>query len=306
MEGTGHHLRLLGPTRFTAPDGTPVDLAPGKPLALLLYLHLAEGPVSREDLGTLLWPETTRDRARGSVRHALWLLRRTLHDDLFLGEDPVEVAPGALTSDVEAFRRCLVTDDLERARELWEGPPFQDFRIPDAPEWTRWTEELRRELEERHAAALSARGRREWERGRPRKPSPGSGRRPPSSPTAFSTTWTWRRPSWISGGSRRWARPSRRRGGTATPRPISGRWRRWRTVSRRCSGRAPAPRPEDPLRFAFVGRTEEFAALLQQWRQARGGTTRVGLLTGIRGSERPAWPRRWGWWSPPREGGRSM
>ncbi len=281
MEGTGHHLRLLGPTRFTAPGGAPVDLAPGKPLALLLYLHLADGPVSREDLGTLLWPETTRDRARGSVRHALWLLRRTLGDDLFLGEDPVEVASGALTSDVEEFRGCLVSDDLERARELWKGPPFEDFRIPDAPEWTRWTEDLRRELEERHATALSARGRRDWERGRPEEAVPWLREAASLQPHRLQhhldlaeALLDLRRFDAVGGAI---SEARRHCDAPAHRRALQELEERLQTVQR---GSAPTPHPEDPLRFAFVGRTEEFTAFLKQWRQARGGATRVGLLTG--------------------------
>lgn len=281
MEGTGYYLRILGPPAILSGDGTPVDLAAGKPLALLAFLHLSEEPVSRDHLGRLLWPDATRERARGSVRHALWLLRRTLDEGLFIGDDPVGVATSLLSSDLREFRDRLAAGDAVSARELWTGPPLQDLKVPDAPEWTRWADGLRLELEERYAAALSERGRREWEEGRPDEAVPWLRGTISVQPYRIrhhldlAETLLDLRKFEEAGHTLVQAR-----GACDSPaqlRDIEEVERRLLAVRR---GARSGERGSDPLQFSFVGRTEEFALLVQAWRQARGGRSRVGLITG--------------------------
>ena len=281
MEGQGHQLRILGPPRILVEDGTPVDLAIGKPLALLTYLHLSGAAVPRDDLGALLWPDSPRDRARGSLRHALWTLRRTLGEGLFTGEDPVAVAPGRITSDLEALRDRLASGDVEGARDLWKGPPFQAFRIPDAPEWGRWAEDIRLELEERYAAGLSSLGRRHWEQGRPedgvawfREAVAIQPHRLRHHLDLVESLIDLRR---FDEAGKALSEARRFCDSTAQQRTLEEVERRLLTLRRGARG---GERNGDPLRFAFVGRTQEFTALLRNWRKAQSGRSQVGLITG--------------------------
>ena len=74
-------LFLFGPMRVIL-DGRPVtEFESHKVMALLAYLALEAGlPHSRESLAGLLWPEQPETHARGSLRQALFNLRRSLRD----------------------------------------------------------------------------------------------------------------------------------------------------------------------------------------------------------------------------------
>jgi len=66
-----------------------VVIPAGKPLALLVYLSCSEKEVSRDVLAELLWPNSTRSRARHSVWQALWYVRDRLGADAILGDEKV-------------------------------------------------------------------------------------------------------------------------------------------------------------------------------------------------------------------------
>lgn len=142
-------------------EGQEVDLSRGKPLALLAVLALESPALSRDDLAQILWSTSSRTRARGSLRQALWQLRSALGDDLIQEDDPVTLAEGWVETDLMQLENHLDGDRLDKAVELWQGPPFQDLRVVNAPEWERWADQRRRDLERRLGEALAARGARE-------------------------------------------------------------------------------------------------------------------------------------------------
>lgn len=147
------HLVTLGRAELRGAEG----LGPGKPFAVLVYLALAEGPVTRRDLGRLLWPDTADARARHSVRQALSRIRKVLGPEVLSGEDPVALAPGRVTTDVAVVRRALAGDPLEAAPELLRlrgGPFLADLQLPDAPPFERWAENVRDELDRSIVRAL--------------------------------------------------------------------------------------------------------------------------------------------------------
>ncbi|MGD8362252.1 MAG: hypothetical protein PVJ04_12570, partial [Gemmatimonadota bacterium] len=153
---TRFYLRILGnPTLqpTTAPGES--RLRPGKPLALLAYLAVEGGPVSRDDLAELLWPDADRRHSRASVRQALWYLRRELAEEIFDSEDTVALTPGALETDLEGFRAALSQGDLPSAVALWNGEPLEGLRFPGARKWERWADALRTQEEERFGGALA-------------------------------------------------------------------------------------------------------------------------------------------------------
>src|SRR3989304_6175264 len=71
------HLFLLGPPEVRL-GARPLHLPTGKSLALLISLALGGGPQPREHLAALLWPESSPDRSRASLRSTLNRLQSTL------------------------------------------------------------------------------------------------------------------------------------------------------------------------------------------------------------------------------------
>src|SRR3990170_7219251 len=71
------HLLLLGPPEVRL-GAKPLTLATRKSLALLIYLAVEGGPQPRERLAALLWPESSPDRSRASLRSTLNRLQSSL------------------------------------------------------------------------------------------------------------------------------------------------------------------------------------------------------------------------------------
>src|SRR5690242_15400663 len=63
-------------------DDRPCQLTLRKGLALLIYLAEARGPVGREVIAALLWPESAEDVVRARLRRLLHRLQLTLGDVL--------------------------------------------------------------------------------------------------------------------------------------------------------------------------------------------------------------------------------
>lgn len=149
-----YRLEILGEPRIvSSKDATDASLSLGKPLALLSYLVVEGREVPREELGTLFWPGSTPSRARQSVRQALWLLKRTLGEDVLTGNDPV-AASTSLSSDLADLHDALEDGGLDEARRLWRGPLLAHLALPDCREWDRWLEEKREVLRRRLFQAL--------------------------------------------------------------------------------------------------------------------------------------------------------
>jgi DNA-binding SARP family transcriptional activator len=139
-------IRTLGPTGIETPSGTPVDLPPGKPFAMLLHLAVERTRIKREDLAHLLWPAVTRDKALQSVRQAVWLLRRTLGEDAVIGGDAIEVDPRIIDTDVRQLQSALAEGRIDVADSVWRGPFLVRFAVPAAPAWDSWVASVRLEL----------------------------------------------------------------------------------------------------------------------------------------------------------------
>ena len=81
-------LKTLGSIDLRADRGPSLDeeLVQPKRVALLVYLAAQGGSFCRRDsLLALLWPELDTDRARHSLRQAVYQLRRGLGQGLILG-----------------------------------------------------------------------------------------------------------------------------------------------------------------------------------------------------------------------------
>ncbi len=147
-------LRLLGTPRVEGPDGS-VDLPLGKPLAALCYLALEPSGVRRSDLGRILWPSSTEPRAKASIRQALWLIRKQTHADIVREADgQLTLDPTLIQIDLTALGRHLAHGQLVEACALWDGGPLRGFSVPDAQPWLAWADLMRSRWENQMGQAL--------------------------------------------------------------------------------------------------------------------------------------------------------
>jgi DNA-binding SARP family transcriptional activator len=110
-------LELAVHVRLTQADGSSVALAP-RDAALLAWLAL-EGPTSRARLASLLWPESSPDAARNTLRQRLFHLKKHC-GEVVSGSDALRLADG-------------VRHDLGDAERI-----LGNLRYPDAPAFEVW------------------------------------------------------------------------------------------------------------------------------------------------------------------------
>jgi DNA-binding SARP family transcriptional activator len=145
-------LLLLGPPRVEI-DGVAVRFDTRKALALLARLALADGPLRRDTLATLLWPEYAQGRA--ALRRTLSALQAAIgdrwlvsaRDEIALRRDPayhcdvdlfhayITVAQDALlAAQIDALRAAisLYRDDFLTGFTLRDSPAFDDWQLAQA------------------------------------------------------------------------------------------------------------------------------------------------------------------------------
>ena len=74
---TSLNLSLLGPPQIEL-DGKSITIRRSKVLALLVYLDVTGEPQRRDTLATLLWPDSSQQRARAALRNELSILNQLL------------------------------------------------------------------------------------------------------------------------------------------------------------------------------------------------------------------------------------
>ena len=160
-------LHLFGSPRLRR-RGEPVDLGLRKAMALLAYLVITKGEHSRDELATLLWPESDQSSARASLRRTLYLINKTIGEEILATRtDTVSLDPGAnIWTDVGLFqqhlRECSIEGELgeaisprclsvlEEAVALHRADLLAGFTLPDCLSFDEWlffeAEGLRRSL----------------------------------------------------------------------------------------------------------------------------------------------------------------
>jgi DNA-binding SARP family transcriptional activator/TolB-like protein len=139
-------VRLLGPLLVTRHDA-PVELPPSrKARALLAYLCMAPGAVTRMNLCELLWEGA--DDPRAELRWCLSRLRAALGDEarIVAVDDGLRLEPANGNADTEDIDRALATTgpaglDLERCRSLaslFRGDFLQGLEIEDSASFSAW------------------------------------------------------------------------------------------------------------------------------------------------------------------------
>lgn len=148
-------LFLFGPPRFEY-QGETIDLGLRKAMALITYLTITKRECSRDEMATLLWPESSQSSARASLRRSLYHINKTIQDQLLLSSaDTISIDPNAdLWCDVDVFKRSLSEfgheseiskqidqqglQILEEAVALYLGDLLEGFSLPGCNSFDEW------------------------------------------------------------------------------------------------------------------------------------------------------------------------
>lgn len=148
------HLVTFGGLALESVNEAVAPRLSAQRLAILAVLA-AEGDrrVSRERLTGLFWPDADEDRARHSLRQALYTLRHEVGREIVRSDFVLSLDASVITSDVASFRAALARGDRPVAGRLVRGPFLQGFYLPSAAPFQRWAEEERARL---HTVATTA------------------------------------------------------------------------------------------------------------------------------------------------------
>jgi len=141
-------LTLGGITLVSSPLHEPnALLGPGKPVALLLYLHSAPNrTASRDHLTDLLWADLDPVAARHALRQTLWYLRQRLGAESLRTDNGDIVLALNLTCDREEFVAAVSAGNFEDAVALYRGHFLPDFAVPGGLEFEYWADAERTRL----------------------------------------------------------------------------------------------------------------------------------------------------------------
>jgi DNA-binding SARP family transcriptional activator len=161
-------ISLLGSPQIEL-DGAAIEVDTRKAIAMLAYLAMERGPVHRESLVTLLWPESDTSRGRAALRRTLSALNKALDGRwLEIERDAIDLMKGnGLSLDIDQFRELLIPEDghghdqaevclqceapVKQAIDLYRGDFLSGFTLRDSSNFDDWqfyqTDTLRRELE---------------------------------------------------------------------------------------------------------------------------------------------------------------
>src|SRR5262245_22729926 len=153
-------IALLGPPQVRA-DGRLVAFPTRKAAALLFYLAASGEPHPREQIAALFWPESDEERARGTLRTTLAMLRSALGGEgaalLVAERDRIGLAPSAdLDVDLRAVEIAYAlarreggamaqaaVAQLRAAAGCYRGDFLIGFSLSDAPEFDDWAAQQR-------------------------------------------------------------------------------------------------------------------------------------------------------------------
>jgi DNA-binding SARP family transcriptional activator/tetratricopeptide (TPR) repeat protein len=115
-------------------------------VALLAYVSL-EGPIARDRLLPLFWPDRAEERARHALSQALYVLRQELGEQCVrVVGDQVEVVASALDVDAQRLQRSAARERWEDAIAVYHGPFLEEFHLPGTPQFEHWQTRTRARL----------------------------------------------------------------------------------------------------------------------------------------------------------------
>jgi DNA-binding SARP family transcriptional activator/pimeloyl-ACP methyl ester carboxylesterase len=115
-------VSLLG--TFSIADGRQIPLRNKKAQALIAYLVLSPGLHPREKIASLLWPDSSDEAARQSLRQCVSSLRKDLAALPLAADHDMIGLQAAVASDVDELKQALAdptVENLKRAATLYAG-----------------------------------------------------------------------------------------------------------------------------------------------------------------------------------------
>jgi DNA-binding SARP family transcriptional activator/TolB-like protein len=172
MENYRFELRILGHTELSGPNPDAVEALTRQPkrLALLAYVALttADGFRRRDNVVSLFWPELDQGQARTYLRKALYGIRESLGEEVFItrGEDELRLDHSVIWCDAVALQQRVRDQQWPDALSLYRGD-LLDGLYPEgvAAEFQEWLDAQRRSLRDIAARAAWETSRLEEERG---------------------------------------------------------------------------------------------------------------------------------------------
>jgi DNA-binding SARP family transcriptional activator/pimeloyl-ACP methyl ester carboxylesterase len=147
-------VRTLGFPEIRCDDRL-CPLALRKGLALLVYLAEAKGPVGRDVIATMLWPESPADVVRARLRRLLHRLQLALGDVLASDRSTVRLSAALdLEIDSRLFEEACDRGAFERACALYQADFLDGFSPGDCPQFDEWAFFRREALRGRAIQAL--------------------------------------------------------------------------------------------------------------------------------------------------------
>jgi len=138
-------MQLLGMPSRETPEGLLPRLG-HKPLILLARLLLEPRPMAREALMAFLWPEASEDRARGSLRQALHVIREAVGFDCFQADRRSVTIQMAPSCDLHTFLQAVRGCDWYTAALVYGGPLLDGVTVVDASDAELWLDFERRRI----------------------------------------------------------------------------------------------------------------------------------------------------------------
>lgn len=163
-------IRRLTPDSDREPGSATTILGPGKPLAVVAYLHCAPGhAATREQLVELLWADVPAEGARHPLRQTLWYIKRRLGVDPFSTSADLVRLTAELPSDRTTFLTALDQSDHEAAVAAYTGDFFPGFAAPGGAAFEQWADVERTRLRSLYIGAVGRVVRTRLETGRARE-----------------------------------------------------------------------------------------------------------------------------------------
>lgn len=135
-------MHLLGAPRMSGPAGERASKLLAKPKAFALFAYLAlagrRGPRRRDEILALFWPESDTERARNSLRQALFLIKGHLPEGTLVSTGHETVGLAGVDVDVDRFERLLDESHERDAMALYAGPLLDGFRLYADSDFDAW------------------------------------------------------------------------------------------------------------------------------------------------------------------------
>jgi len=121
-------------------DDRLCPLALRKGLALLVYLAEAKGPVGRDVIATMFWPESPKEAVRARLRRLLHRLQLALGNDVLTTDRSTLRWSSAIDLQVDSqlFEQACDRGEFEPACRLYRNDFLEGFSPGDCPEFDEW------------------------------------------------------------------------------------------------------------------------------------------------------------------------